>query len=105
ERKYPIDFHYLHKREFTIMFYIPDGYEIESLPTKASITLPERDMSFRYNVEHFDDVIQIQYLYETKRSVFKAEAYTMLRQLYDYMLSKQGEQIVLRRSINPDANE
>lgn len=105
ERKYPIDFHYLHKRELTLMFNIPDGYEVESLPQKAAITLPDRAMTFRYDVQNLDKVIQIQYLYETQRSVFESDSYSMLRQLYDHMLIKQGEQIVLRRSTTQDSNQ
>lgn len=105
ERKYPIDFHYLHKQELTMMFDIPEGYEVESLPQKAVITFPDRDMTFHYDVRQLGQVVQVQYLYETKRSVFEPNSYPMLRQLYDHMLSKQGEQIVLRRSPNPDNNQ
>ncbi|MFK7920422.1 MAG: transglutaminase domain-containing protein [Bacteroidia bacterium] len=98
KRSYPIDFHYLHRREFSFMFNIPDGYEVESIPEKTTVSLSDRTMTFRYDVQHLGKVVQIQFLYETHASVFEPDHYPMLRQLYDHMIAKQGEQIVLRRS-------
>ncbi|MEL6591558.1 MAG: hypothetical protein AAFQ68_15820, partial [Bacteroidota bacterium] len=95
---YPIDFHYRHHQKVIFAFNIPEGYEVESLPEEIRVVTPGREVMFQFRVLATGNMIQVHSDYRIQRSVLSAEHYPVLRQLYDHMLARHGEQIVLRRS-------
>ena len=99
ERKYDVDMGCLHKRKITTTVQIPEGYEVESLPEPTRIVLLNKSIAFQYSISQNLNQIQVQSLFQTAKATFSPEEYPALKELYDHMLAKQSEQVVLRKKL------
>ena len=97
DRKYDIEMGCLHTRKVVVNIYVPEGYEIESLPKATRVTLPDKSMMFYFNCQALPGQIQLVSEYSTGRATYGAQSYPALKQVYDHMYAKQREQIVLRK--------
>ena len=97
DRKYNVDMGCLHKRKLTCIMQIPDGYEVESLPKPIRVVLPGKTMIFQYSIAQNLNQVQVLSLFQTAKATFSPEEYPALKELYDHMLAKQSEQVVLRK--------
>lgn len=96
-REYPIDFVYPHQDKYSFSITIPDGYEIESLPTPLAISMEENIGSFKYNISQAGRQIQVSATMEINYANIPAEFYVTLRDFYKKMLEKQNEKVVLKK--------
>ncbi|MEM9888546.1 MAG: DUF3857 domain-containing protein [Bacteroidota bacterium] len=92
-----IDFPYQFIDTYLFELAIPAAYEIEQLPASTSIKLPNDGGRFRYTVSSDEEKITIQSNLKLSQRQFKAAEYPSIKTLFDLMIEKQGEQIVLRK--------
>jgi hypothetical protein len=78
---------------------LPAGYKVESLPQSISLKLPDNSISITYNVQSTDNKIKIEYKRDINKILFLPEDYTKLKNLYDQMVKKHAEQVILRKNI------
>lgn len=97
ERKYDVEMGCLHRRKVTSIIEIPEGYEVESLPEPARVILPEKSMVFQYSIAQNLNQIQVLSIFQTSKATFSTGEYYALKELYDHMVAKQIEQVVLRK--------
>ncbi len=94
ERVYPVDYTVPFREDISMVFDIPQGYEIDFLPEPVQITL-EDQASFAYSLEQNEDnQIELTYHFEISQSMFLPSDYEALQELYGVMVEKQNEQIV-----------
>ncbi|MEL6673690.1 MAG: DUF3857 domain-containing protein [Bacteroidota bacterium] len=96
KRTYPVDFGHALSSEYRATLMIPEGYEVESLPEPVKMSIPGNGGTFSYLVQKGGSSIQILTKYHLKKPVFAPHEYAHIRELFDQMVKKQGEQIVLR---------
>jgi hypothetical protein len=99
ERKYPVDYNYPISEVYTFDYTLPAGYKVESLPQSISLKLPDNSISITYNVQSTDNKIKIEYKRDINKILFLPEDYTKLKNLYDQMVKKHAEQVILRKNI------
>jgi hypothetical protein len=99
ERKYPVNYNYPISEVYTFNYTLPAGFKIESLPQSVSLKLPDNSISITYNVQNVDNKIIIEYKRDISKILFLPIEYSMLKNLYDQLVKKHAEQIILKKTI------
>ncbi len=97
ERKFPVDLVTAFEKIYMAKITIPDGFKIESLPKSKGIILPENAGKFLYNISSTTNTIQLTTQFIVTKSRFTISEYKLLKEMFDLILAKEDEQIVLRR--------
>lgn len=95
ERQYPVDYAVPFKRDISMTFDIPEGFQIDFLPEPAQANLSNR-ASFSFSVTSNEtNQIEVNYSFEIGKSMFLPSEYKALQGLYGTMVEKYNEQVVL----------
>lgn len=94
-RKYPVDFGYCKNKTIIANFHIPDGYSVKQLPASMHISLPDNAASFLMGYEQSGNTLKITSRLLINKPVFLISEYKDLRKLYNQILSKHSEAIIL----------
>jgi hypothetical protein len=97
ERTYPIDMIYPEKRRFTSSFKIPDGYQIEFLPSESIIN--NQFFELNYSIKNDDQNIVISFYYYFKKPVYNPSDYSKIKYYFNEIVKKGNEKIVLTKKI------
>ncbi|MEM6725690.1 MAG: DUF3858 domain-containing protein, partial [Bacteroidota bacterium] len=100
QRNLPVDFPYPIENDLIISLQIPENMEIVELPESQKFQLPNKDGMYQYQVNNTGNTIQIRSRFELNRTFYKPDQYEQLKDLFDYMLEKQNELIVLKMKAN-----
>ena len=94
-RDYPIFYNYKVDLKRVVSIEMPEGYVLESAPEKLSAALPENKGQFIYEVKNVSGKLLVYYTLKINSDTFGYDDYSGLKQLYDMVLQKQDEKIVL----------
>ena len=98
ERKYPVDFGYTFRESETVVFTIPEGYEIEEFPEAYRAALPDSKATYMFGVTKLgENQIHIITDFRINVPVMFAEDYDSIKQLLDLQIEKQKQQIILKK--------
>lgn len=98
KRFFPVDMAYPIQEQMVMKLTIPEGYSIEELPEVANLALPNNAGKFRYAVSEKDEkTIQLIATFKLNQYQFDPMEYPSLREMFDLVAEKYGEQIVLKR--------
>jgi hypothetical protein len=97
ERKYPIDYAYPQETIFIFKLKIPAGYVVDELPQTKISVLPENAGKFVYSSSVLDGTISIMSQFVLNKALFSQQEYPGLRELYNIVVTKHSEQIVLKK--------
>jgi len=98
ERKYPVDFPYRYGEQLTIVYQIPEGYEVEEYPDRLISRIPENGGMFSRTVKVQDHRIIIRSQLDLGRSRYSADEYDRLKLFFDQIVEAHSENIVLKKS-------
>lgn len=98
-RQYPVNYNYPISEVYTFNYTIPAGYQIESMPKSASLTLPDNSISVSYNIKNSGNTITLEYTRTISKILFLPAEYAKLKALYNEIVKKHSEQIILKKSI------
>ncbi|TVR40842.1 MAG: DUF3857 domain-containing protein [Bacteroidia bacterium] len=94
ERKYPVDYAVPFREDISMVFDIPEGFEVDFLPEPAHVNLGNQ-ASFSYSVAlNEENRIEVIYHFEIRQSMFLPTEYQALQELYGAMVEKQNEPVV-----------
>lgn len=96
-RIYPVDFVSAVDDIDLISIKIPFGYKLEELPKAGVFVLPNKAGKYSYVVETENDIIKIRSQLTISKSLFEPSEYPNLRELYNLVIEKQAQQIVLKK--------
>lgn len=97
ERLYPVDFGAPIDETFICNFTIPEGYALDEVPKSVAVNLPEKGGRFMYVVKQQNNVVQVMSKVSINKPIFYAEEYGNLKELYNQIIAKHAEQIVLKK--------
>jgi len=97
ERTYPVDFAAPQDETYICRFTLPEGYEMEEMPQSKALALPENGGRFMYVVQQEGNVVQVMSKVNINKTVFYAPEYAYLKEFYNQIITKQAEQIVLKK--------
>lgn len=98
ERKMPIEFVVPIKNDYRLNLTIPEGYVVDELPESISIVTPDRTASLKYIVQVNGRNLQLVHSWQIKESFYTQDKFPDLKEFYAVLVSKQNEQIVLKKS-------
>lgn len=98
ERLYPVEMPYTKDDTYVLRLEIPNGYEVDELPKQVRIRMNEEgDGMFEYLVSQTEGVISLRSRIVINRAFYLPEEYEMLREFYNMIAQKHGEQIVFKK--------
>jgi len=98
ERKYPVNYTYPISRTYVFVYKLPEGYTIESLPKPVILKLPDNSVSITYSIQSSGNQIIVVYIQKINKVLFLPDEYKNLKTLYDQIVMKQAEQIILKKN-------
>ncbi len=98
DRKYPVDFGYPVEEVNRITIEIPEGYTLDKLPENERISLLQDAASFSFQVSREDNKISMVSKISFKKDIYDVQEYHDLRELFNNIVRKQTEQIVLKKN-------
>ena len=96
-RIYPVDFVSAVDDITLISVKVPIGYKVEELPKAGVFVLPNKAGKYTYIVETENDIIKIRSQLTISKVFFEPNEYPNLRELYNLVIEKQAQQIVLKK--------
>jgi hypothetical protein len=99
ERQLPIEFIVPLKNTYMFTLTIPEGYEVDELPESIALTTPDRTASLRHLVQVVGNKLQLRHTWQIKKSFYTPDKFGELKEFYAMIVSKQKEQIVLKKTL------
>jgi transglutaminase-like putative cysteine protease len=96
-RKYPIDFIYPKKLKYIINISTPEGYILESIPKSVSIPMTDKVIDVKYLIDGTDNRVQLIYTIDINESMISAEYYEELKAIFDEIIKKENEKIIMKK--------
>jgi len=97
KRQMGIYFGYPTQEKININLNIPEGYIVESMPKPVRIVSEDKAIAYNFNISYDGNKIQINCIKEINSSIFAADEYTGLKDIFQKMLASQNEKIVLKK--------
>lgn len=97
DRKFPVDFAYPSELYYKLVMEFPEEYKLETLPKNEAFKLPEDAGMFTMIFINEGNKIMVNSKLNINKTLFSAEEYYDLRELFKNVLRKQAEQIVFRK--------
>lgn len=98
KRVYPVDFSCPIRENYIIKIKLPEGWVIEQLPQVATVSLPDKAGSFKCAFQETAGVLQVISTFKINKSMFLPDEYDQLKEFFRLMVTKQAEQIVLKKA-------
>jgi hypothetical protein len=98
DRMYPVNFNYPVSEQYDFEYTLPAGYVLESMPESFNLSLPDNSISISYSLKNKGDKIEVRYVRNIDRMIFLPTEYKRLKGLYDQMIKKHSEEIILKKS-------
>jgi hypothetical protein len=98
ERSYPVEMPYAKDETYVATIYVPEGYEVEEMPKQLRVKLNEQNEGmFEYAIEKHNNIISLRSRVKLERTFYSPDEYEILREFFNLIVKKQGEQIVLKK--------
>ncbi|RZJ50312.1 MAG: DUF3857 domain-containing protein, partial [Flavobacterium sp.] len=97
KRQMPIYFGYPNQKKYNVIFEIPNGYIVESIPKPIKVSTDGNGFSYMMNIVAEDDKIQIRIVEEINKAIFVADDYDMLKDFFQKVIEIQSTKIVLKK--------
>lgn len=92
-RTYPIDFTYPRLKEFSSVINVPEGYTVDFLPEKRTIS--NALFELRYEPIIHENDVEVQFSYHFKKAVYSARDYSKIKFFFKEIVKKGNEKVVL----------
>ncbi|MFD0989151.1 DUF3857 domain-containing protein [Mariniflexile jejuense] len=97
KREFPVDFGYPTNTSYKIVIKIPEGYKVESFPEPLMFMMPDNLGSFKYNISHQENLIQLSVESQINQPIILSVYYDALKEYFSKIVEKEAEQIVLTK--------
>ncbi len=97
ERNFPVDLGYQNEEVYRIIIELPENMVVEKLPKSETIKLGDNSAYFTYLTVVEGKTISVVSRINFGKSSYTADAYFELKELFQKIVTKQAEQIVLKK--------
>ncbi len=98
-RQYPVNYNYPIAEVYTFTYTVPEGFQVESLPKSAALKLPDNSFAITYNIQNSGNIITMEYKRTINKIQFLPAEYKSLKGLYDELVKKHSEQVILKKIV------
>jgi len=96
ERTLPVFMNNLIDVKIISILNIPENYEVESLPERMAIALPNKEGKFHFDIKQVGNSLNINYNLKINKDIFSPAEYGSLSNFITLINEKEGEKIILR---------
>ena len=96
-REFPVNFDHLLNYVQAIEIEIPEGYEVVELPKSEQYVMPDKTVSYLYRVAQNGNKLILNVRYQLKTLMILPTEYEYIKDFFAKMISKNNEQIVLKK--------
>ncbi len=100
ERTYPVDFGTAQTHTYMMVLEIPENYKVDEMPQSIIYDLLEGKAAYSYSISQKGNKIIVRCRTQINEKTFSPKEYMALRGFINQILSKQEEQLVLKRIDN-----
>ena len=100
ERYYPVEMPYCSDDTYVLNMEIPKGYEVDEMPKSARVKLNEDEGMFEYIIAKSGDRIQLRARVKLEKATYEPDDYQTLRDFYAFVVKKEAEEIVFKKTKN-----
>jgi len=97
KRIFPVDFLAPRVKKSILIYTLPEGYTVDELPKSLRISTPDKMITYTYAAQTRGNMVQILSSLVIKKAVFNQDEYSGLKSFFNEVLSKQAEQIILKK--------
>jgi len=97
KRIYPVDFAHRRTREYTAIIKIPVGYGLERMPENGRYKTKDDGITATVSYSYEGDEVRVICTFEINKIQFLSDEYALLRDLYNRLIAKQAEPVILKR--------
>ena len=97
DRKLPVEFAHTEYILLSINLTLPEGYQVEVMPTPLTIKTEDGKGLCRYNISLKDNNLTVQYQFNSNRLLYLPNEYPGLQTFWETIANKNNEMIVLKR--------
>ncbi len=98
QRYYSVEMPSTSDETFVMNMEVPKGYVVDELPKQMLAKFDEEGKTyFEYRISHSGDIISFRCRVKVDRALFMPEEYENLREFFNLVVKKQGEQIVFKK--------
>lgn len=96
-REYPIEYPYPIDEKVKVEVALPEGYTIESVPESVKYTALDGNLIYSFHTTVGEKSIEVNSILEINRTIFLPAEYQTIQELFEQMVKKQNERIVLKK--------
>lgn len=96
-RTFPVDFAYPFKESYRIKIDFPANYEIDKLPKGGIYKIPGNVGTFTISFFNQEKTLLVRSNIDLTKSIYTADEYFDLKELFKAIVEKQAEQIVFKK--------
>jgi len=97
ERNYPIDFIYPQTNAYTITYEIPEGYEVDFIPTGRKVVTGSNSISASWYVTKDEKQIKVKFNLDYNIAFIDSKEYHDIKKIFDEVIKFKDERIVLKK--------
>jgi hypothetical protein len=97
ERLYPVDFGVIIDERITINISIPDGLEVEDIPDRIGLGLPNDGGKYLFDVQRKENSIELVSWLNISKPLFSSEEYHYLKELFNRIVQAQNTDLVFKK--------
>lgn len=99
QRLYPVDFAFPWQERYIANITLPEGYVVDELPKSQRITSEDKSLSVTFAaVDKGDGLVSINFTVSVKKTVYQAQEYAGLREMFRYIIELQETTLVLKKA-------
>jgi hypothetical protein len=102
ERKLPINFHFPRDEYFIIKYIIPEGFEVDEIPTPLVLNQLSNRIQYQYVITPQNNELTLVTRLRINNTLFLQTEYNEFKKFYDAIVSKNTEKIVLKKKVIAD---
>jgi hypothetical protein len=96
ERYFPVEYNYPCDVKQIYTFILPEKCTILELPKPLNVRTPDGAMKYLYNVSQMGNTVHVSVAFSLSRTLFLPEEYEILKNIYQMIVDKQNETIVMK---------
>ncbi|MBR5653433.1 MAG: DUF3857 domain-containing protein [Prevotella sp.] len=96
-RVLPVEYPYKYTVSMVTTLNLPEGYVVEEMPKPLNLVTDDKTLSMRVNYALQGEKMVVQCRFVVNKTLFLPEEYDTLRQIYDSIVEKNNEMVVLKK--------
>lgn len=97
QRTYPLDFIYPSDNNYTLIYNIPEGFEVEYVPESKKISTGTNSVMAQWMIDYDENQVRVRWRLSQNKAYADAGEYPDIKVVYEELIKFMDEKVVLKR--------